>query len=264
VLTTTASTLVTTGILQAQDAQDVRWREQCESQHEGWRARYCEVRIERLATRPELAVDGLENGGVEVLGTDGSGIVVHAMIEAEARTEEDARALASQIHIVTGNSTIRADGPTTRGRENWTVSYRIMVPRRQDLALTAVNGPLGVDQVSGRMRLDAENGPISLDRVNGDVHARGENGPLEIRLDGARWDGAGLDAETENGPVDLRIPSEYAAHLVTSTENGGLDIDFPIVVQGHFDTRRLEMDLGGGGPTIRAVTTNGPVSVKKD
>jgi DUF4097 and DUF4098 domain-containing protein YvlB len=139
-----------------------------------------------------------------------------------------------------------------------------MVPRRQDLALTAVNGPLGVDQVSGRMHLDAENGPISLDRVSGDVHARGENGPLEIRLEGARWDGAGLDAETENGPVDLRLPPQYSAHLVTSTENGPLDIDFPITVQGHFNPKRVELDLGGGGPTIRAVTTNGPVSVKKD
>jgi hypothetical protein len=254
---------VTSGILHAQDAQDARWRDQCESQHNS-RARYCEVRVERLASRPELSVDGLENGGVEILGTADNSIVVHALIEAEARTEDDARSLVSEVRIVTTGATIRAEGPGTRDHEDWTVSYRIMVPRRQDLALNAVNGPLGVDQVSGHIRLQTENGPISLDRVGGDVHARGENGPLDIRLEGARWDGTGLDAETENGPVDLRLPSQYSAHLVTSTENGPFDIDFPITVQGRVDPRRIDLDLGAGGPTIRAVTTNGPVSVKKD
>ena len=140
--------------------------------------------------------------------------------------------------------------------------------RRETVRVRALGGQeltslfLAID--AGRMHLDAENGPISLDRVGGDVHARGENGPLDIRLDGTRWDGAGLDAETENGPVDLRLPAQYSAHLVTSTENGPLDIDFPITVQGHVNPRRLELDLGSGGPTVRAVTTNGPVSVKKD
>jgi hypothetical protein len=32
-------------------------------------------------------------------------------------------------------------------------------------------------------------------------------------------------------------------------------------VQGRLDLKRLSMDIGGGGPTVRVVTTNGPVTV---
>ena len=97
--------------------------------------------------------------------------------------------------------------------------------------------------------------------MNGNVHARTENGPLEVTLSGARWDGSGLDAETENGPVELTLPSSYAAHLETGTVNGPMSISFPITVEGRIDTKRLSMDVGGGGPTVRVVTTNGPVTV---
>ena len=42
-----------------------------------------------------------------------------------------------------------------------------------------------------------------------------------------------------------------------------MNIDFPVTVQGHFNGHRIETDIGGGGPTIRAVTTNGPLTVRR-
>ena len=48
----------------------------------------------------------------------------------------------------------------------------------------------------------------------------------------------------------------------TSTVNGGVRIDFPVRVQGRLD-RELSTDLGMGGPTVRAVTTNGGVQIKR-
>ena len=44
--------------------------------------------------------------------------------------------------------------------------------------------------------------------------------------------------------------------------NGNLSIDFPVTVQGRI-TRELAVNLGSGGPTIRAMTTNGGVRVKR-
>lgn len=69
------------------------------------------------------------------------------------------------------------------------------------MRLDTHNGPIAVRAVTGRMTLQADNGPVSLDGVGGDVPARTINGPLHVVLTGARWDGAGLDAETTNGPV---------------------------------------------------------------
>ncbi len=112
------------------------------------------------------------------------------------------------------------------------------------------------------MDVKAVNGPVSLRLVGGDVHARSENGPIDVAFKGARWDGAGLDAETKNGPVELTLPARYAAHLETGTESGPMDVRFPITLQGDLDTRHLSMDIGGGGPPIRLITTNGPVTLR--
>jgi hypothetical protein len=50
--------------------------------------------------------------------------------------------------------------------------------------------------------------------------------------------------------------------LDAGTVNGGLDLGFPITVQGTVG-RRLTTQLGAGGATIRASTTNGGVSVRR-
>jgi hypothetical protein len=98
--------------------------------------------------------------------------------------------------------------------------------------------------------------------VGGDVRARTQNGSLNVQLEGVKWDGAGLDAETENGSVRMGIPSSYAAQIETGTVNGHMSTDFPITVQGTIG-RRLSLPLNGGGTTLRAITTNGSVSLSK-
>jgi DUF4097 and DUF4098 domain-containing protein YvlB len=99
-------------------------------------------------------------------------------------------------------------------------------------------------------------------RLAGEVHGHTTNGGLTVQLAGDRWDGSGLDVETTNGGVRLDIPSSYSAHVETSTVNGGVTVDFPITVHGRID-KNLSFDIGNGGPTIRATTTNGRVQIRK-
>jgi DUF4097 and DUF4098 domain-containing protein YvlB len=144
------------------------------------------------------------------------------------------------------------------------VSFIVMVPRRTDLSLATENGPLSVTDVTGKMDLSTHNGPLSLSGVAGDVHAHAQNGPLSVRLTGTRWEGTGLDAETQNGPAVLRIPDDYNAKLDFGTVNGPMDIGFPITVtiNGRI-TDRISTTLGSGGAPVRVVTTNGPMSVRR-
>jgi len=57
------------------------------------------------------------------------------------------------------------------------------------------------------------------------------------------------------------IEANYSAHLETGTVNGNLQIGFPVTAQG--STRELAVNLGSGGPTIRAKTTNGGVRINR-
>ena len=219
------------------------------------------------ATGRPLSIDPGMNGGVEIIGWDRSdSIAITARIQINARAKDDADRIARDLKIETSGTTIRVtgvDGP--RGRhQNWGVTFVVMVPRRTDLTLATQNGPLSVEDVSGRMDLQTQNGPLSLSGVGGDVHASAQNGPLSVDLQGSRWDGAGLDAETQNGPADLLIPSDYNAKIEFGTINGPMDLEFPLTVtiSGRVKNR-ITTTLGSGGPLIRVVTTNGPMNVRR-
>jgi hypothetical protein len=242
---------------------DAEWLAQCNRNRwdDNRRESFCEVRQVRMAApRGTITVDGLRNGGVSVIGSDADSLIVKTRVQAQARTQGEARDLARQVRTVIRGAYIQTEGPNTDDDRSWSASLIIWAPRRSDLRLTSHNGPVSVDDVSGDMRLETHNGPLSLKGVDGTVHARTTNGPLSILLTGSRWNGSGLDAETNNGPLSLRIPDGYSAHLEAETNNGPLSLGFPVTVVGRIG-KTISTDLGSGGRTIRAVTHNGPLSI---
>ncbi len=263
---TAALTLSCVSLAQAQRTNG-NWLADCDSRH-GWsndrdQERRCEVReltIAAPAASRALRVDGGQNGGVEIQGESRRDVVIEARIQAQASSGDEARAMLTQIRIDTSGGVIRADGPSNSGRRNWSVSFVISTPSRIDLDLRAHNGGVSVNNVQGRMELSTQNGGLHLSGVGGDVHGETQNGGLRVELDGEKWQGQGLDVRTTNGGVHMNIPARYAAHLETGTTNGGMEIDFPVVVQGRIG-RQISTDLNGGGTTIRAITTNGGVSI---
>ncbi|HEX3280430.1 MAG TPA: DUF4097 family beta strand repeat-containing protein [Pyrinomonadaceae bacterium] len=223
---------------------------------------HCEIKEQTLPATGSVSVDGRQNGGVSVKGWDRNEILARARIHTSAPTQAEADALAQQITIQTAGAKIFATGPENGRDRNWSVSYEVFVPRRTDLSLTANNGGIGISDVQGRLDFNTSNGGVSLRRVGGTVHGGTTNGGLSIELAGDRWDGEEMDVRTTNGGISMSVPENYSAHLETGTVNGNLSIDFPVTVQGRI-TRELAVNLGSGGPTIRAMTTNGGVRVRR-
>ncbi len=257
------------GLLQAQESDD-EWLANC---REGWRgdydsrSRHCEVRELGLKpARGPLTVDPGMNGGVEIIGWNKDSIAISARIQVNARTTEDADAIARDLKVEASGGTIKVTGgrsPYGR-RQHSGVNLAVMVPRQTDLSISTENGPLSVQEVSSRMELETQNGPLSLTGVGGDVHASAQNGPLSIELLGTKWEGTGLDAETQNGPADLTIPDNYNAKLEFGTVNGPMDVGFPMMVTINGRVKnRISTTLGNGGAPVRVVTTNGPMTVRR-
>jgi DUF4097 and DUF4098 domain-containing protein YvlB len=226
------------------------------------RERYCEVRERRVTATRLLDVDGQENGSVTVHGWERSDVRVVAKIQTTADDYSEARSVASEIEIETDDGRIRATVPSGRRRSTWSVSFEIWTPRLSGLNVSTYNGGISVDDIDARVDLQATNGGINLRSMAGDVRAETTNGPITVDLWGDRWRGAGLDARTTNGPVNLTIPESYSARLETGTTNGALRVDFPVTLQGEI-SRRVTTQLGSGGPPIRAITTNGPVVIRR-
>ncbi|MEO7158527.1 MAG: DUF4097 family beta strand repeat-containing protein [Vicinamibacterales bacterium] len=223
--------------------------------------RHCDVRESTLPAGA-LNVDAGQNGGIVIEGWDRNEIRVRAVVQGSASSASRAKELAGQVQVQSGGGRVYATGPDSDRRESWSVSYRINVPRRNDLDLHASNGGITIVGVSGNMRFDTTNGGVKLQDIGGRVNGETRNGGLNVLLSGNQWDGEGLDVETSNGGVTLGIPDGYNAELETRTVNGGLRIDFPITVQGELTSRRgISTTLGSGGPLVRVRTTNGGVKI---
>ncbi len=227
----------------------------------GAREQFREAREYSVSARDMIRVDAQPNGGITVEGWDRSEIQLQACVSAHSR-DGDPAALVHQVTIETVG-TIRAEGPDTRNRESWSVSYRLMVPRSSNLDLESLNGGISIAGVHGEMSFRTQNGGIGLRDVGGDVRGRTQNGGLDVELSGAQWEGAGLDLITQNGGVSLTIPGDYRATLETGTVNGGFHTDFPITLRGRLRPDRISTELNGGGPRISVRTTNGGVRIRE-
>jgi DUF4097 and DUF4098 domain-containing protein YvlB len=246
-------------LLAQEDEQE--WLENCRDYESRRRVPHCEIRHTGYRQGPGglITAEPNHNGAVSIRGWDRDSVHVEARIRAVARTEEAARDLTQQVRIVADQGNIRASGPS----DNWHVHFVIHVPRRTNVRAETHNGPIGLRQIEGNIDVRAVNGPIALHELAGDVRARAQNGPISVKLTGSRWNGVGLDAETQNGPMVLYVPEGYNARLETGTTNGPMSIDFPITVMGRALEKRITTTLGDGGPTIRARTHNGPLTIRR-
>ena len=226
------------------------------------RASHCEIQEQTLAATPQIRVDGGMNGGASVKGWSRKDMLIRYKIETQADSDAEAQALARQIHVSTAGGSMHADGPSGFRDMGWGVSYEIFVPWKTDVDLTTHNGGVHIADVNGHITFNAVNGGAHLTRLAGQVSGHTTNGGLSIELAGNRWEGGELNAETTNGGVRLSVPDGYSAQLETGTVNGHINVDFPVTVQGDI-RRQMSVTLGTGGPRVRAVTTNGGVTIKR-
>jgi len=228
---------------------------------EGGRSdQYCEVREFSLDARDLVRVNAEPNGGIRVEAWDRNEVSLRAKVQAWSR-RGDPKEIAGDIRVETGN-TIAADGPDMEGREGWSVSFRLMVPRNSDLALESTNGGIHIRGVHGDMYFETTNGGITLEDVGGDVRGETTNGGVSVELSGDRWDGEGLSVRTTNGSATLTLPEGFHADLEAGTVNGRFNTDFPITVRGQLRSNRISTQLNGGGPPIHISTTNGAIRIK--
>jgi hypothetical protein len=266
-----AAILVQSGVLQPASAQGRRrgaFGDDCNQQWSSRRERVCETRTYTMPGGAPLDVDAGPNGGVLVRAANRADVSVEARIVTDAGSEAEARARAAEVQVTASGGRVTATGPQRSDDGSWSVSFLIEVPQATPVTLSARNGPVALEDYTGQARLHAVNGPLRLVNVGGDIKGETTNGPVTVELEGIGWQGTGLDVETRNGPVRMRVPEDYSAQLELSTVNGPIAVSHPGIPQPVF-TRRgrrqpsgpFRATLGGGGPLVRATTVNGPVSV---
>jgi hypothetical protein len=157
------------------------------------------------------------------------------------------------------------------------VSFDITAPRAIHLDAETHNGPIGVDDLSGKLRVVTHNGGINVASGGGELHAQTHNGRVDVAYSGdhatltthnggIKADLAGCDqidatVETHNGSVEVLIGDRFAADVECRTNNGSIRYDAPIT-NAHATRRRLSGRIGGGGGRLDVTTHNGGVRIR--
>lgn len=239
-----------------------------------------ETRTLSKAEAPVLRVHSHANGGTQVVGWDKDTYSVTAC--KAVAPGGDAEHMLSQITMTIEGGTVSTLGPSGKG-EDWTVYLLIRAPKSAAIDLETMNGPISLYDVNGKLTAHAHNGPISLHSFSGDadvsalngpismegssgnVRIRTENGPISVDLKGTSWNGSGLSADAQNGPVTLRVPSGFqTSFVVESTNRAPMSCHANICDNARktWDDEHRRIEFGSSPAVVHLSTVNGPVSVE--
>jgi hypothetical protein len=159
-------------------------------------------------------------------------------------------------------SGLRGNGDNERwdDRNDVSVHFTVTVPAYANVDVNTVNGDVTIEPVRGWVEAHSVNGDIEAASRENSVRARTVNGSITARGTLPR---DGLDYNTVNGSIEIVLPADANADVSLRTTNGRVTSDFPITFTGDINPRRIDAQLGSGGPEVRARTVNGQIRLRK-
>lgn len=177
---------------------------------------------------------------------------------------------------------------------NISIDYDVTLPRSSNIAATTGSGDMEIEAVgtslkaqtgSGSIRANGIQGQATLGTGSGDVelhHAgpgdiKAETGSGSLRLYGVSGalrasTGSGdvhVDGQpstdwkvsTGSGSIQLALGNSAHFNLDADTGSGTIHVDQPITMQGNLNRHHISGSVNGGGPTIRANTGSGDITI---
>lgn len=154
----------------------------------------------------------------------------------------------------------RSEGDGWRRSNDVSVEFTVRVPASARVTARTVNGDVRVAEVRGDVEARTVNGDIEARSTEGRVDARTTNGSITVA---GALSGPGVEYRTVNGSITIELPADAKADVELRTVNGRISTDFPITFDGTINPRRINAAIGGGGPSLLAVTTNGSIRLRK-
>lgn len=194
---------------------------------------------------------------------DSRGLTICALWSDQASCDDD------------GSHNNNIHGGGWDNRQNVDVTFDVQVPAGVRASMHTVNGELDITRVTGEVNAGTVNGNVQVRNVGAAVDAHTVNGDITVDTRGGP-----VSASTVNGAINATMASQGTADMRFKSVNGGIDITAPdalnadvelSTVNGSIDSkyslnydrrrRHAEGTVGRGGPSLRASTVNGSVTL---
>ena len=167
-----------------------------------------------------------------------------------------------RLDATTGNGDVTVDKASndvdiTSGNGD----VRIMMTAGQ-VNVTTGNGELEIDGATGPVRATTGNGRVYVTTSAGPVTARTGNGDVDVRMR-TLTGSSSMEFVTGNGSVTVAVPGNFNGEIDATTGHGDFSSDFEIRIQGRLNPRHIRGIIGEGGRSIKMVTGNGRLELRK-
>ncbi len=174
------------------------------------------------------------SGGLQIYSIDG------AVMAQTGSGGIEADGLGPNAHLDTGSGGIRASN--IHG------------------AATVQTGSGGIDlslTAAGDVKAQTGSGSIHINALSGSVSARTGSGSIEVAGNPtSEWR---LDSGSGNIQLKLTNPAHFT--LYADTGSGSVHVQQPILMQGSLNPHHVTGTVNGGGPSVRASTGSGNVTL---
>jgi len=110
---------------------------------------------------------------------------------------------------------------------------------------------------AGDVKAQTGSGSIHIDGLSGGLRAGAGSGTIEVAGNPtSEW-----RLESGSGGIHLKLADAARFSLNAETGSGSVRVDHPIVMQGALNRHHVLGTVNGGGPTIRATTGSGDVTI---
>ena len=234
-----------------------------------WFGGDAEARVKQIVASPPIVQTGAD---ITVGPSSGDSDLYHNIsIDYDVTTP---RSTALKVRSGSGSLEITGiQGKVDGGTGSGSIRADNLGP---NAALDSGSGSIHASNLHGAATLASGSGDLELSvTAPGDVSARAGSGSIHITgVTGAlrATSGSGSIEATGNptaewrlstGSGSIRLNPDPAAHftLNADTGSGTVHVDRPIVMQGSFNPHHVSGTVNGGGPTLRASTGSGSVTV---
>jgi DUF4097 and DUF4098 domain-containing protein YvlB len=121
------------------------------------------------------------------------------------------------------------------------------------------SGDLDLDlSGAGDVKAQTGSGSIRIHGVSGGLRAEAGSGEIEVTGNpAAEW-----RLESGSGSIHANVGDTAKFTLNAETGSGSIHVDMPVMMQGQLNKQHIVGMVNGGGPTLRAATGSGSITIR--
>lgn len=230
-----------------------------------------DARIQQIVANPPIQ----QNGNIVIIGShdhNDNSLFRNISIDYDIKTPK-----STTLKADTGSGDLRIsdiDGTVSAESGSGNVDIHNIGPNAR---LGSGSGNIRADGIRGGASLETGSGDIELrQQAAGDVKAQTGSGSIHIHeFHGGLRAGTGsgditVDGmpsadwrlDTGSGSVHLNVGSSARFALNAETGSGSVHVEQPLTMQGSINKHHIMGTVNGGGPTIKAETGSGDITIQ--